>query len=316
MKLSLMTEFKFVVAGLLIVGGIIGWGKWHHTPQATISTPVPGVTSVVIPGPITSNVVIKYVSDPAQQKLINDLLTENKKYKLEVISLTSSVGELKQKGGLGVNGGTISRGPDTADSTGRINSIPSERSAVGGSERLLPSLPDSFTFSDFQLQANYTSDGRSFDYTLSQSFSVVTTTGKDSSGKGVSIVKLFQTNGPNGSPINIPVVTTEIASAPNPIQWFFSPRIQGGFALDQSGEKDGLISLQWLRRGRSKSAEDSSFALLQPALTINQSGVKLALVPAAINLGGRGRLNPFHDIWLGATINLDKQVGFTITSTF
>lgn len=313
MKISLMTEFKFVVAGLLVVGGIIGWGKWHHRTEVIISSPVPGVTSITIPGPITTKVVNQYISDPAQQILISKLIAENKKYQVTINSLTSSIGELKQKGGVGVNGGTITNRTNTEVTDGRDLPIPSENGAVLPDTRLFRT--QAFTFSDFQLNANYTSDGRSFNYALSQSFSVVTTTGKDSSGKGVSIVKLFQTNGPNGSPINIPVVTTEIASAPNPVQWFFSPRIQGGFALGQGGEKGGLISLQWLRRGRSKSAEDSSFALLQPALTIGSGGAKLALIPAAINLG-RIPHQPFTNIWLGGTINLDKQVGLSITATF
>lgn len=313
MKLSILTELKLAVGGLIIIGGIIGWGKWHHHPDVpVVNHPIPGITTVIVPGSITTKEIIQYIADPQQQTLIDHLLKQNAKYKIEISSLTSSVGELQQKGRIGENGGTISREPDTTAPDRRIDPVHSAGSSL--STRVLSGPPAGFTFKDDQLNAHYTSDGKGFDYALSQHFSVVTTTGKDRNGKGVSLVQAYQIR--NGSSVEIPITSTEIFVRPSASRWFIGPRIQGGLSVGQTGQPGGVAGLQWLRRGRTQSAEDTSFAFLEPALTVGKDGAKLALIPITINLGSRGRFNPFHNIWLGPSLNLDKQLAINLTATF
>lgn len=299
-KSELKVVGALVLGAAIIIGGITAWGKLHPTTTTTTPSVVPGTTITTVSTPtIEVREVDRVVSDPAQEARIKSLLAENAKYKIAVTSLTTTIGELQEKGGLGVNGGVIT------------TELPVQPTSVGKSEEVLVSTYD---FKDGQLSAKYTSDGAGFTYNLTQSFNVLTTTGKDKSGVTTSVVKLFQV-GPNGSSVEVPGATTQVNATPTPVRWLVGPRIQGGFSLGPTGERGGVISLQWLRRGRSLSAEDSSLALLQPALTITQSGAKLALVLGNVNLG-RIPHQPFVNIWLGGTINLDKQVGLTVSATF
>lgn len=304
---SLWTKREWILwPTLVLTGAILLHG--HKTVTTSISTPVPGVEVVTTSGPITTKLITQYITDPAQQATINTLLAENKKYKIAVSSLTSSIGTLKEVGGVGVNGGTIT--PDQSGSVGTTGTLTGEvASTLRSATHLLSTQPQLFTFKDFQLTATYTGTGDRFNYTLSQSFNVVTTRGKSVEGTPISLVKLFQLV--EGKSVEVPVTTTEIESDPNPLRWMVKPSIQGGVGFSGT-DKVGVIALQWLKRGTTPDAEDVKWALFSPAYTV---GKTLTILPVSINIG-QLKHNPLSNIWLSPSIDLNKKVGVLVTATF
>lgn len=297
--MTLTTTAKLYVGGLLLAGGLVWWGT-RPGPKPIVTNPLPNTTVVTTQGPVTTKLVTQFITDPAQAKLMNDLLAENARLKLTVGTLTSTVAKLESKGGLNVNGGTITQ-------------LPSTTMALPGVSA--PQTVDNYSFKDFQLNANYTSDGKGFNYTVSQDLRVVTTTGKDKNGAKLSIVKVFQTT-PQG-PVEVSSVTTEIQTTDNPTKWWISPRIQGGLKLGVgSGEtKAGVVAFQWLKRGTSRSAEDTTFSLLSPGVTFGPDGAKLTLLPVSVNLG-RIPHQPLTNLWVSPTLDLNKTLGIAFTATF
>lgn len=285
------------VAALIVslgVGGVYLYEK-HRNGGAEIAQPLPNVKVVTIAGPITEKIVTQYITDPAQAKLAGDLLAENKRLKIQVGTLTSTIALLDEKGGVGINGGTITESNDLS----ATNATPESPKNL------------SFSFKDFQLDAAYTSDGKRFSYDLKQGFNIVTTTGVRKDGSKLSIVKLYQDV--SGKKVEVSSVTTEIQTLDNPVKWWISPRIQGGFGY--VGQKSGVVALQWLKRGRSVAAEDTTFALLSPGVTVGAGGSSLTILPISFNLGGL-KHSPFTNLWVSPTVNLDKNVGVAITATF
>lgn len=290
MKLTL----KETIIGAAIVVALSSLFYWdsHRFTTPVITHPTTNTTVVEVPK-ITERVVTQFIQDPAQAKLVTDLLAENKRLKLEVSGLTSTVAKLESKGGLNVNGGTITLLPQT----------------TMGVQGVSPTLSvDSYLFKDFQLSANYTSNGKSFDYTLAQLFVITTTTGKDVNGHTTQLVKLNQKV--NESMVEVPTTTIELQAPSNPNRFYLSPRIQGGLALGFNG-KSPIVAIQWLRRGTSPAAEDTTFSFLSPALTTGG----LTLLPVSVNLG-RIKHNPFTNIWVSPTVDLKQSIGLAVTATF
>ncbi len=278
------------------------------TQAPVVSHPTPTTTVVGVPK-ITDKVIKEYITDPEQTKIIQAQLTEIKALKLQVEGLTSTIATNHITGGIGINNGTIKevRGLDTHTKTGTINEANEPNPS---NEMVRPTIK--WEFKDFQLTAHYDSTG-DFKYELNQAFRVVTITGRDRSGSRTNLVELYQDI--NGEPHRVPSVTTEIQqSSPQP-QWWFSPRLQAGFAISPEG-KGGVVGLQWARRGIGPAAEDSRVSFATVGLTISTEKVNLTLLPLSVNLGTIKHIPLVHDLWVSPTIDLTKSVGVAITSTF
>lgn len=286
--------------GSVITGIVLGgWILFHPSPKPVVTIPLPNTTVVTTPGPITEKIIKEYIKDPADAKLIESLFKENLRLHFQVGTLTSTVAQLNSKGGVGVNGGTIT-------------SLPSTTMVVNDENLLVNALKSKeYVFKDDQLTAHYTFTP-SFTYELHQKFNVATSTGIGKDGSKLSIVKLYQTT-PSGQ-IEVSSVTTEIQTLDNPTTWWFSPRIQGGVRLSSDNSQVFLVAAQLIKRGTSRAAEDTTFAILSPGLTIG-NGVKLTLLPVSVNLG-RLPHQPFTNLWVSPTLDLNKNVGIAVTATF
>lgn len=290
-------KFDTVLALSLV---IFTWLLVTPSPKPVVTTPLPNVTRVEVPS-VTEKVVKEFIQDPAQQALIKAQADQIKKLKGEVIGLTASIARAESKGGVGLNGGSITTVsiPILPNSGG---TIPSNVGPIGSNSA------SEFKFKDYQLNALYSSDGSKFTYGLQQEFTITTTTGKDALGHRTTLVGLTQKT-PEGQKA-IPVTTVDIESAPDTVRWHVSPRIQAGLALDTNG-KSGLVALQWLKRGSSLAAEDTKVAFLSPTL----SSQGLTILPVSVNLG-QLKHNPLKDLWVSPTLNLNKSVGLAVTTTF
>lgn len=291
MVTSTMLWFIRSRVGQLMLSLLIGMGSgaWlyrHYDNPTTILTErvVHDTKEVTVNVPIlTEKVVTKVLSDPKQQELVNRVLSENRDLSTKVTQLTSTVAVNHSDGG-----GVVTVEP--AD--------PHTPTNLAGS------------FKDYQLEANFSQTV--FSYKLNQTFNIVTSNGKDDNGRPLSIVRLFQET-PKG-PVQVPSTTIAIQGNPNAIRFRVSPRIQAGLAIDQDKTKGGLVVLQWLKRGSSTAAEDTSMAFLSPGVTINDK-VTLTILPVSFNLGTI-KHNPLTNLWLSPTYGLNHKFGIAVSATF
>lgn len=294
MEKSKLVEYGLVVAGVALVAVLAVRGC--KGPTVTVTQPLPNTTVVTTTEPtVTIKTVEKVVTDPAQVALIKALLAENSALKVKVTSLTNTVATLNTSGGKGIDGGNIVQvEPDPKREPNQVQGTPSQ----------------AFKFTDYQLAAAYNSDGSAFTYTLSQEFLVQTTSGYRKDGTKLGLVELYR-KGPKQTLVPIASKTTEIFADERAPHWIVSPSIEGGLGLSTEG-KEAVVGVQWLKRGKSPAAEDSSLALLTPAWSTKQG---LTLLPVSVNIGSIKHV-PFKDIWLSPTVGLNKSLGGAITATF
>jgi hypothetical protein len=252
---------------------------------------VKGHEHVYVQAPyITPGIIEKVVKDETQAKLIRDLLRETSQLKLKVSSVTSTTA---------INSTT---GTGTATEVVHHEVRP-DNSSVSPNDSV---QVRAYEFKDFQLTAKYR--GPEFAYTLDQSFRIVTSTSQSKTGP-VSVVKLFQDT-PEG-PKELKTETQDIHSIPNPVKWWVSPRVQGGLSVD----KKGVITFQWLKKGSSKDPKDLRWAVLSPGLKVDKSGGTALLLPISFNFGNL-KYQPFSNVWLSPSVDVNKKLGFALTATF
>lgn len=286
-QLALVSEIALIVA-------VLGSGVWlghHFTKPETVTSIVHDTKQVEVKVPVlTEKVMDRIVTDPKQQVLINQLVKENRELKLRPTTITTTTVASAESGGTG--------GSDAS----KITNIPNTENGK----------TKSFQFKDFQLTAQYLSDGSKFEYKLDQKFNIVTSTAKDKDGKSVSLVNVFQTT-PSG-PKKLQAETTAISVTNDQAKWFVSPRIQAGFAMDTTKAKSGIGSFQWLKHGKSGDPKDIKVAVLSPGVVVGEV-VKPALLPISINLGAIPK-QPFSNLWVSPWIDTTKRIGFSVTATF
>jgi hypothetical protein len=282
--ISLRTAGEAItLVGLLVLGGL-GWNHFRSTNVVNVTQSSPTTKVVTVDGPIRDKIVRETIQDPTQAALITKLLSDNGKLRLQISSISSTQSTLTSSGGDKSNGGEGTITP-----------------TVQG-----PS-PLSFNFKDYQLNANYSSDGKGFSYELTQGFRIIATSGKTPTGSSVSSVELFRQT-PTG-PVRVPTETVQINGPENPTRWIFSPRIQGGVGYGTAG-KEEIVALQWFKFGSTPAAEDVRFSIL--SLGVSNDG--LTLLPVSVNLG-RIKHNPLTNLWASLTVS-SKSLGAALTVTF
>lgn len=276
---------------LAIFIGILIWR--HHAPHYTETVRVPGEVRVVtVDKPVlTEKIVTKVLSDPKDKALIQQLMAENAKLKVNVTELSQTVGSLQQHGG----GIIIQEGPTTEH----------------------PETPVTYHYSDWHL--DFKTDTKTASYDLNQKFEVLNTSGKDKDGNPTSLVKLFEI-GKDGE--RIPVTdlqTVGIFANPLTAHWIFSPRIQAGLAFTRTAtgqmNNGGVAALQWLKHGRTKAAEDTTFALFSPAFFFGPGQQDIGILPFSVNVG-RIPHQPFTNLWVSGFVAKSQRLGITVTATF
>ena len=284
---SKITQFILVEAVSIGLGMWV-WSYFHPSTHTIVQGPS---TTVTIEKPVLSTVEVeKIITDPAQQSLIRQLFKANSDLKLDIIDLHSTIASLNSSGGTDHGGIIVIPEPDGPKPIGFR-----------------------FKYTDFQMEATFASlPEPKFDYQLNQKFSVVSTTGRAKDGSKIGTVRLYQQT-PAGN-IEIPSTSTSIYADERTNRWLVSPRIQGGVGLSQSADMFGAVGFQWLKRGKSTAAEDTSFAILSPTFTFGPS-YEVGILPISWNIG-TVRHQPFTNLWLSPSISTDKRVGIVLSATF
>lgn len=285
-------------AVLIALVSLLGYGAYKVFTRGLdiqIVQTTPEVKTVYVDVPVLdTKTITKIVTDPKDKAEIARLLAENKKLGAQVVQLTNTVAELKSHGD-----GTVDVTPPT-DTTPAVTH-----------------------FKDFRL--DFTTDGKTAHYDLTQKFQVLSTTGRDKDGKRIALVNLFEL-GPNGEKFPMSKVeTTAIFADETKPHWIVSPAIQAGFSIakdtSQKTTPGGIVGVQWLKKGRTKAAEDSSFAALTPVAFISDTVKEAGVLPVSWNLG-TVKFSPFKDLWVSPYVGFDlanrktSRIGFSLTATF
>lgn len=295
-----LTILKSRLAQLAIVGLLgTGIGTYVHAkfaPPTTTTTIVHDIQQVRVDVPVlTEKIVDRIITDPKQQEAIKLLIKENNDLKLKISQISSTVATNTSTNGTGT----------TDPFPGTITPPQVVSSGTTGSDNLS-------SFKDYQLTATYSS--KSFNYTLLQTFIIESSTGRDSSGKvSIGIVRLFQDTPGGLKPV--PAKTTVIQANENTSKWFVSPRGQIGFGIQSDKSRMGLTAFQWLKHGSSRAPEDIRWAILSPAMSVQNAEAVPLLLPISLNLGSF-HYAPVTNVWLSPTVTKDKKIGISLTMTF
>ena len=289
--LSLLTS-KFVrtigYIALALIAGMFLYAKL--SPPKVVERVIDNTRIVTVEVPVlTEKIVLKFLNDPKDKIVIEQLLAQNKKLRADVVSFSQTIAELRTSGGTNA-GGVVTVVPPT------------------------DAQPEQYTFKDFQLTAVYQKDV--FKYDLYQKFEVLSTTGRAKDGSKVGLTNVFQI-GPNGERVPVPTKTTVIFTDDAVNRWFVHGSVQAGvgvtFGSTEPSQKGGVVAVQWLKRGKSKSAEDVSFSLLSPAVFLGKTR-DVGVLPVSVNLGRVPR-QPFRDLWVSPFVSRTRA-GVVVTATF
>jgi len=299
---------QYVVLGLILfnllfaLAAIFGAFQPEIVTPPSISHPVPGVKTIRIPEAIiTEKVVTRYVptEDRAQ---VSALLRENRKLKIEVDQLSWSLAQSDSRG------------------TGTVTwNIPVDTTL---------DAPPTVSFKDWRL--SFESVGTRASYSLSQQFAIVNTVGRTKQNVATNLIRLYEI-GPNNERTLIPVTdTTTVVTTPAGEGWYVKPTLQGGWGAivtiptvpgaKATASTAGVIALPWLKHGKSRSVENTRWAFLTPAATINNSTRGIGILPVSLNIG-TCRNQPFTNVWLSPYLGLSTgtnptQTGFVVSFTF
>lgn len=263
--------YAILVLSILVL--VMSLRALHNAgPAIPVEHPVPllpaNVTVTEVPKITEKTVAPILVKDPADQKLIADLLKENAQYKLKVTELTAATG--------------------TETTTGTLE--PTEPTST----TVTVQVPAPFDFSDYHLDVK--SDGSKVSYTLHQQFEAIMATGRAKNGERVATVNLFEL-GPGSTRTQIPLVIHEVATDETRPHFMIGLRLHAGGAWD--GKGTWLLGASWLQRGRTWDPKDSRWSFLAPALT----GTGFALLPVSFNLGSLPH-QPTSNIWVGPLVGV------------
>jgi hypothetical protein len=282
------------------------WDYYHPLNPTVITNEVTHTREVTVPGPVTTKTVDKlvYITDKTEA---NKLLALNKQLGAQVELLTETLGTLTAKGS-----GPVTVTPPPADK---------------------PKGDTTYAFKDFRLDFNLLShptNPPTYDanYNLHQKFEIESTFGRQKDGTPMTISKLFEV-GPGDKKTEIPTTSTAVHADLTVPAWRTGLSIQGGLYVGRSAidfqstatgvtSKGGLVGVQWLKKGKTFAAEDSTLSLLTPVAAFNGSTIDIGLFPGSINLGQIPH-QPLKDLWLSPYIGTGTQhkvVGFSLTSTF
>ena len=316
------------VSGLVFAAGRLS-GPSEATGVLSIDYPAPNVTTIQVPvGPLTSEVVDGYL-DSVYAKPANDLLAENEELKVLGEELAGSLATATSEGR-----GEVTITPiETPPSEPPFEYVPIDTlgpiwPVAGAPLEAPPPLQSRLEFNDFRL--NFLAEGTEAEYTLSQEFLILNTTGRDENNVPTNLIRLFEI-GPGETRTSIPVTkTTTVAAAGTPPHWYVKVGVQGGMGhvMGTSGGESALtafLGIPWLKRGTNRSTENTRWALATPVVQIPQSRsyqASFGVLPFSVNLGTiMSDKHPLTNIWIspymgtttGTTIN---RVGGILSVTF
>lgn len=292
---------RYVVITLGIVLAFILLLRACGSEPAVVTQTTERTVTVEVPvDRLTTKTIVQYVQDDEQ---VRRLMAENARLKVEVTSLNETLATY------------------TVHGTGQVTQVPTNTLPPV----MQPSdAPTVFQFKDWRL--HFTTDGQDARYTLTQKFEVLSTLGKNDKGTPVSLVKLFEI-GPDGQRLPITDMQTTTVIASGGPSWHFNPTPQAGVAFTADKSKSratgGVLGVQWLTRGTSEAAEDSTWSLLTPVVFLSgESDTReIGILPFSYN-AGQLKYVPFKDVWLSPYIGFSPSTrvfghaGITITASF
>ena len=289
---KVMRTIGYVVLALL--AGMFVYAKFSSPNVVERVIDNTRVVTVEVPV-LTEKIVTKFLKDPKDKAIIEALLKQNAKLQADVLSFSQTIAELKQSGGVNA-GGVVTVTPP-----------------------VISQEAPQYTYKDFQLTAVYQKDN--FTYDLHQTFEVLSTTGRAKDGSRVGLTNVFQI-GKDGKRIPVPAKTTVLFADEATTRWFVHGGVQAGVGMTfgatgpaqtAAQQKGGVVAFQWLKRGKSKSAEDLSFSLLSPAVFFGTAR-DFGVLPVSINLGHIPR-QPFSNLWASPFMSRTR-IGIILSATF
>ena len=317
------------VSGLVFAAGRLS-GPDEATSVLSIDHPAPNVTTIQVPvGRLTPEAVDDYV-EPVYMDLANDLLAENEGLKVLVEELSVSLATATSEG----RGDVVVTPIETPTSeillgylpVGTLGPIATPTWAPANIfVEAPPPIQSRVAFNDFRL--NFLAEGTEAEYTLSQKFLIMNTTGRNENNVPTNLIRLFEI-GPGETRTPIPVTeTTTIAAAATPAHWYVKIGVQGGMghvAGTTSGESSltAFIGMPWLKRGTNRSTERTRWAIATPVVAYDYTETSFGVLPVSLNLGTiMSEKHPLTNIWIspyigtttGTSIN---RVGGLLSVTF
>lgn len=294
----IMTNAKYlfqIAAVLLAFIALVAVGRAIYrwwSPATTIVTQLtPIIKTIEVPvDKIVTRTVRTYVRTE-DQTMINTLLAQNESLRAEVNRLTIAYA--------------------SSTSTGVASQVESSTptSTAPASENPFP-----FQYRDWRLAATVTSR-ESLSYTLSQRFALAVTSGVTDKNVPVSTAVLYEI-GPNETRTPLTITDTQFIVAGQPKRhWYRDMSLQGGLAKT-SPTWEGVVALQWLKRGSHKSAEHSQWAVLTPAVSFTRTTTTVGVLPVSANLGQiPGVQSVVKDVWISPMLTRTSR-GIAVTVTF
>lgn len=293
MMFKTLKAFFTNVHALITVGAtlfVLFWVYYAFTPpKPVVVQTTPTVKTVYVEKPVvTTKTVTQVIHDPQDQKAIAALMAQVTQLKAQPVAVTDSTA-------VAVSSGL---GPI-------VIATP-------------PNAPATVTFKDWRLTFNAT--GTQATYDLHQQFKVFTTTGRQQDGKSLSLVTVQEVGADGALLPPMAVETVAIFSDLTLPHWMVTPTIQAGVNIS-SNDQGGVIGVQWLKRGRTKAAEDSTWAIATPVVFVARGIHELGVLPVSYNIGSIPH-SPFKDLWTSPYVGWNAQqatvsrIGFTFTASF
>ena len=306
------------VSGLVFAAGRLS-GPDEAPSVLSIDHPAPNVTTIQVPvGRLTPEAVEDYV-EPVHTDLANDLLAENEGLKVLVEELSVSLATATSEG----RGDVVVTPLETPLSSPifHLGNTPPADTPVEAP----PPIRSRVAFNDFRL--NFLAEGTEAEYTLSQKFLILNTTGRNENNVPTNLIRLFEI-GPGETRTSIPVTeTTTIVAAATPEHWYVKIGVQGGMGhiVGRTGDEASLtafIGMPWLKRGTNRSTERTRWAIATPVVTYDYTETSFGMLPVSLNIGTiMSEKHPLTNIWIspyigtttGTTVN---RVGGILSVTF
>ena len=321
-----------IVGAIAVSGLVFAAGRLSGPDEATsvlgIDHPAPNVTTIQVPvGSLTPDAVDDYV-EPVYMDLANDLLAENEELKVLVEELSVSLATATSEG----RGDVVVTPFETPlpRPIFRLGYIPTGTLAPPPTWPLAdtfveapPPFQSRVAFNDFRL--NFLAEGTEAEYTLSQKFLIMNTTGRNENNVPTNLIRLFEI-GPGETRTPIPVTeTTTIAAAATPAHWYIKFGVQGGVGHVSGGGESSLtafVGMPWLKRGINRSTEKTRWALATPVVAHDYTETSFGVLPVSLNLGTiMSEKHLLTNIWIspyigtttGTSIN---RIGGLLSVTF
>ena len=313
------------VSGLVFAAGRLS-GPSEATGVLSIDYPAPNVTTIQVPvGPLTSEVVDGYL-DSVYANPANDLLAENEELKVLVEELSVSLATATSEGR-----GEVTITPiETPPSEPPFEYVPIDTlgpiwPVAGAPLEAPPPLQSRLEFNDFRL--NFLAEGTEAEYTLSQEFLILNTTGRDKNNVPTNLIRLFEI-GPGETRTPIPVTkTTTVAATGAPAHWYIKVGVQGGmgYVSGTTGGESSLtafIGMPWLKRGINRSTEKTRWAIATPVVAYDHTETSFGVLPVSLNIGTiMSDKHPLTNIWISPYIGTTtgtstNRVGGILSVTF